>query len=511
MPALSNVALTDTFDVWRVRTNQVIVKGNQEEIKVTDAYDKANSANLLAYNTGIGTNTYILATIAGANSAVGNGANAYSNLITTGANTHLKSIIMGANTAVGIGANSFAIATISGANTYLLETIAGANAYLLATIAGANSVVGTGANAFTSATVAGANTISIAAFNQANTAQSTANIAAGSAQGAFDKANTVITNAGGIFVGNSTSNVALSNGSLSISGSFVSPFQSFRNKIINGNFDIWQRGTSTSTSNAYCADRFFTDVTGCTFTTSRQSFTLGQTDVPNEPTYYHRTVVTSVAGASNYCLIGQPIESVRTLANNTVTVSFWAKADASKNIAMEFLQNFGTGGSPSANVNTIGVTTCALTTTWTKFIIPVAIPSISGKTIGTNNNDYLAVYFWLNAGSTFNARTNSLGQASGTYEFSQLQIEKGTVATPFEMRPMAIELPLCQRYYIKTSLTFAYNAGTYVSLTFPVTMRATPSMTQTTTADTGISIGPEGFYIINSTTTNFGWTASAEL
>ena len=292
-------------------------------------------------------------------------------------------------------------------------------------------------------------------------------------------------------------NTTISNGNLIINGNNVSPFQSFRNKIINGNFDIWQRGTSTSTSNAYCADRFKSESSGTTFTTSRQSFTLGQTDVPNEPTYYHRTVVTSVAGASNYCLIGQPIESVSTLANNTVTVSFWAKADASKNIAMEFLQNFGTGGSPSANVNTIGVTTCALTTTWTKFIIPVEIPSISGKTIGTNNNDYLAVYFWLNAGSTFNARTNSLGQASGTYEFSQLQIEKGTVATPFEMRPLATELNLCHRYcqymagmnIYATSGTFgSYSPDFYFPVSLYTNMRATPTFTRSSVSDSGVTV-----------------------
>jgi hypothetical protein len=159
MPALSNVALTDTFDTWRIRTNQLIVKTNDDELASIAAFNKANSANVLAYNTGIGTNTYLLTTITGANIAVGDGANAYSNLITTGANNHLKSIIMGANTDVGTGANLFSIATISGANTYLLNTIAGAN-----------TTVGAGANAFASATIAGANNISIAAFNKANNA-----------------------------------------------------------------------------------------------------------------------------------------------------------------------------------------------------------------------------------------------------------------------------------------------------------------------------------------------------
>ena len=124
--AISTVNLTDTFDTWRIRTNQVIVKGNDEELKLTDAYDKANAANVLAFQTGIGANAFTSATIAGA------------------------------NTAVGAGANAFASATIAGANT---AVGAGANAFTSATIAGANTAVG-----------AGANTISIAAFNKANNA-----------------------------------------------------------------------------------------------------------------------------------------------------------------------------------------------------------------------------------------------------------------------------------------------------------------------------------------------------
>ena len=298
-------------------------------------------------------------------------------------------------------------------------------------------------------------------------------------------------NSSSVAVGNTTVNT-----SLSVYGSNISPVQSFRNKIINGNFDFWQRGTSTSTSAAYCADRFYTDVTGCTFTSSRQSFTLGQTDVPGEPTYWHRTVVTTSAGAGNFCRAQQRIESVKTLAGKTATLSFWAKADASKNIAIEFVQNFGTGGSPSSDVTSIGVTTCALTTTWTKFIITVAIPSISGKTLGSNNNDFLAVHFWLNAGSTFNSRTNTLGQASGTYNISQVQLEEGTVATPFEFRALATELNLCQRYcqymvgmnIYATSSTFAsYSPDFYFPVSLYTNMRATPTFTRSTISDSGVT------------------------
>ena len=145
-----------------------------------------------------------------------------------------------------------------------------------------------------------------------------------------------------------TGSVVITNNTVTIAGSAVSPVQSFRNKIINGNFDYWQRGTSTSTA-GYQSDRWYTNATGSTFTTSRQAFTLGQTAVPNEPTYFHRTVVTTSAGAGNFCDVYQLIESVRTLAGQTATLSFWAKADASKNMAVEFQQYFGTTGSPSAS------------------------------------------------------------------------------------------------------------------------------------------------------------------
>lgn len=225
-----------------------------------------------------------------------------------------------------------------------------------------------------------------------------------------------------------------------------------RNLIINGNFDFWQRGTNlgAAASLRYLADRWLTNSSGTTVAPSRQAFTLGQTAVPGEPTYFHRTVVATSAGAGNFALHTQRIESVRTLAGQSATLTFWAKADASKNIAVEFVQNFGTGGAPSAEVTSQGVTTCALTTSWQKFQVSVTLASISGKTLGSNNNDFVNISFWFDAGSSFNARTNTLGQQSGTFDIAQVQIEAGAVATTFEVRPFELELSLCQRYYEKT-------------------------------------------------------------
>lgn len=232
-----------------------------------------------------------------------------------------------------------------------------------------------------------------------------------------------------------------------------SPFvHGFKNRLINGNFDLWQRGTSlgSGTGTRYLADRWQSSSVGTTYTSSQQSFTLGQIAVPGEPQFFHRIVVTSVAGAGNFCSFAQRVESVRTFAGQTITLSFWAKADASKNIAVEFSQSFGTGGAPSATVTGVGVTTIALTTAFQKFAVTVSIPSISGKTLGTDNNSALDVNFWFDAGSTFNSRTNSLGQQSGTFDIAQVQLEPGSVATAFEQRHIGTELALAQRYYQKS-------------------------------------------------------------
>lgn len=222
----------------------------------------------------------------------------------------------------------------------------------------------------------------------------------------------------------------------------------FRNKLINGGFDIWQRSTSQTSSGYGSDDRWLNGHAGSSKTASRQTFTLGQTDVPGNPTYFARTVVT-LAGSpttSDYVLKRQNIEFVKTLAGQTATLSFWAKADASKNMAVEFAQSFGTGGSPSAQVNAISVTTFALTSSWKYFTATVNLPSISGKTIGTNGDDYVQMNFWLSAGSDYNARTNSLGQQSGTFDIANVQLEAGPQATPFEQRPIGVELNLCRRY-----------------------------------------------------------------
>jgi hypothetical protein len=275
------------------------------------------------------------------------------------------------------------------------------------------------------------------------------------------------------------------------------PLAGFRNAIINGNFDIWQRGTSF-TGNEYGADRWLNNRAGSTCTMSRQEFALGQTDVPGEPTYFVRMAVASVAGANNRVILQQPIEDVRTFAGQQITISFYAKADASKTIAIEFQQIFGAGGTPSSVVTAIGTVKKSLTTSWQKVTHTITVPSISGKTLGTDGNDRFAFSIFFDAGSDFNARTDTLGHQSGTFDIAQVQVEAGPVATPFERRPIGTELALCQRYFqagFRTFNSYGFTGWGYTSqFTFPVTMRATPTMSQSISGLVNIATSSIGAY-----------------
>ena len=224
----------------------------------------------------------------------------------------------------------------------------------------------------------------------------------------------------------------------------------FKNYIINGNFDVWQYGTSqTSIVDGYGSDdRWWNKYLGSTRTHSQVVCTDVERALFNA-NYFSRTVVTSVVGSGNFVVKRQAIENVTRLAGKTVTVSFWAKADSNKNIAIEVAQNFGTGGTPSASVEGIGSQLVSLTTTWQKKTVTVNIPSIVGKTLGTDgiHTTMTNLFFWFDAGSSVASRTANLGQQSGTFDIAQVQLEEGSVATPFENRLYGLELSLCQRYY----------------------------------------------------------------
>ena len=247
-------------------------------------------------------------------------------------------------------------------------------------------------------------------------------------------------------------------------------FTAGKNKIINGDFGVWQRGTSFSSpaSSAYNADRFYFsfDGTGATRTISQQPFTPGTAPVTGyESAYFWRLSETVAGTGGTYKLIGQKIEDVRTYAGQTVTISFWGKADASRSVSVALTQNFGSGGSAAVTVYPTGSN---LTTSWARYTYTTTLASIAGKTIGTNSYLEININFPLNT--------------TQTVDIWGVQVEAGSVATPFTTATGTFsgELAACQRYlpvYSGGALSgYAYGTNTTLyAFKFPVTARVAPT------------------------------------
>jgi hypothetical protein len=278
-------------------------------------------------------------------------------------------------------------------------------------------------------------------------------------------------------------------------------FYAGKNKIINGDFGVWQRGTSFSNpANAtYTADRWFVELdgTGFTRTISQQTFTPGTAPVAGyEGTFFYRWD-TSVAGISNTIqALSTRLEDIRTFAGQTVTLSFWAKADASRALTVYAYQQ-STGGSGTVTT-TVG--TATLTTSWARYTMSVAIPSLTGITIGTNSNLQLRIA--MPTGVTM------------TCDFWGMQLESGSTATAFQTATGTIqgELAACQRYYYRQTGTGnfgTYGIGTatsttnaFVNIIQPVAMRVVPTAIEVPSTITNLKL-------TNITSTNYTISAIA--
>ncbi len=154
------------------------------------------------------------------------------------------------------------------------------------------------------------------------------------------------------------------------------------NAIINGAFDIWQRGTSFSPASSvetYTADRWAVQAIGFSSrTVTRETFTPGTAPVAGyEGSFFARFTGAGGDGSSRIEFL-QKVEDVRSFAGQTATISFWAKGDSSRTATISPYQVFGSGG--SGNV-AITAQTFAVTSSWQRFTLTFSVPSISGKTI----------------------------------------------------------------------------------------------------------------------------------
>jgi hypothetical protein len=250
-----------------------------------------------------------------------------------------------------------------------------------------------------------------------------------------------------------------------------------KNKVINGDFGVWQRGTSFTNpaTGSYTADRFLVDITGTptTYTVSRQLFTPGTAPVAGyESPFFFRSAQTTLGTLTNVD-ISQRVEDVRTFAGQTVTLSFWAKADSTRNVGVYVAQIFGSGGSSTNFPLDQTGSPISLTTSWVRYSYTFTMTSVSGKTIGSNS--YVQITFRQAAASGYNL------------DIWGLQLEASNTATAFQTATGTIqgELAACQRYYyLHTSgnALFIGTGGYYTATNyqagvfFPVQMRTTPTL-----------------------------------
>jgi len=334
-------------------------------------------------------------------------------------------------------------------------------------------------------------------------------------------------------------------GSLSVpaeSGTVVttaSPSLGRRNLIINGAMQVAQRGTSetgVTASGYYTVDRWLYSTGGEETVTIEQS-----TDAPSGFGLSYKTTITTADGtldSSDYATINQRIEgqNLQGIAKGTsdakpLTVSFWVKGSATGTYICELYDGDNTR-QVSASYTIDSANTWEYKT--------ITFPADTSGSFDNDSNASLYVQFVLAGGSSFTSgtlntswasstnanrwvgQTNLIGTLNATFQITGVQLEVGSVATPFEHRSYGEELALCQRYFYDTRDLQQSTNGTnnYMELqgtrhafadvvgyrgqtfTHPVVMRTNPTVTFYN-PNNSMTSGQVQFYAADGSTQNF--------
>jgi len=300
---------------------------------------------------------------------------------------------------------------------------------------------------------------------------------------------TTFTAKGDLAVGSGSSTVGTlgvgSDGSTLVANSSVSTGLSYqplnsagKNAIINGGFDIWQRGTSftsTVSTKFYTADRWMGYCADTNMTVTQVASGLTG--------FNYASRITRLTGqvATDYLYYSTTIETLNSIpfAGQTVTLSFWARKGTGYDASGSLLgvsAVYGTGTNENAlspgftGSTSIISTNATLQTTWQKF-------TYTG-TVGTTATEI---------GLNFTFVPNGTAVASDYFDITGVQLELGSAATNFSRAGGTYqgELQACQRYYYRNTaestnnyLAFGVTATTTTGqymCPFPVTMRVAPS------------------------------------
>jgi hypothetical protein len=266
----------------------------------------------------------------------------------------------------------------------------------------------------------------------------------------------------------STANLTLDDaGNATVGNTLVMGSSFKRNRLINGNMGVWQRGTSFSSiaTATYFSDRWFSNLGGTAPTYSRS------TDAPTGFQYS----ASLAASSTSFMGLAQRIEAANCtdLAGQTITVSFYAKlssgtATGGLSVNLAYANSADTFSSTTTIVEANVVST--LTGSHVRYTYSYAMPSQVA-------NGLQLIIFNPNATQTC------------TILISGVQLEVGSVATPYERQIYSDQLAQCQRYYQVYGGSDGYLIGgnvnaasdQYGMVIFPVKMRASPTATSSGT------------------------------
>jgi len=264
-----------------------------------------------------------------------------------------------------------------------------------------------------------------------------------------------------------------------------------KNLIMNGGFQVNQRGTSSAISDVTIVrvhDRWYdlVDKNSGTLPTLTRSLVTDVTidgHLSNVSRLTTNGAGTSL-GVNSYHTFVEKIEHGTRLyggASKKVTITFWAKSSiANKKIGISLVQNYGTTGSPTAE-ESINGTNWTLTSAWTKYTYTFTLNTLVGKTFGTDNNDFIGIKFWYMWGTTtgvnVGATTAETYIGSGTIDIAMVTLTQGDIPMTYVAERYEDVLRQCKRYYQiqgfhahapTTSILGIFN-------TYPVEMRGTPT------------------------------------
>ena len=273
-----------------------------------------------------------------------------------------------------------------------------------------------------------------------------------------------------------------------------------RNLIINGAMNVAQRGTVTSAVHDSFGgpDRYKISETGDTvFTMSQDSDTPTGEGFANSLKLDVTTADSSLAAGDfasvMYNFEGQDLQSIKkgTSSAESVTLSFYIKSTITGTYIVQLYDN-------DNNRSVSKSYTVSSANTWEKKTI--TFPADTTGAFDDDNALSLLIRWWFAAGTTYSSGTlatawesstsantavgqvNAVNSTDNNIFLTGIQLEVGEQATPFEHRSAADELIRCQRYYQSMDYYYSYGSTSanifyYTNFSFPITMRATPTMT----------------------------------